>query len=260
MRRLSIIAVLVLAGLFTARASRADGTTEVSLVSFVGQSYSGTTNVISIPSFDPSQGTLDSVNVTIQGTFTDTIDTIPTITPDGPIPEPFQVELSQNLQGFMSFFAPTNIYIDGFTTGLGTPIEVVGQYIYTFTVDPTTDLIGAVPMSATVNVTAGPASVTTDPIPLAQGTLSDFQSPIPGVSIPLFGVEGTTVTAQGGTAFAEPPTDTGAVLVEYNYTTSIPDTGQTVPEPPTYALLFIGLALLVSLGRIANRRSLAAAL
>jgi hypothetical protein len=256
-RRLSLVALLAFAFLFAAAASRADQVQEIQVTA---QNYgSASVNPVILSSFDPSLGTLNSVNVSIQGTFSDTILTFPTVDGEGiPVQLPFVVDLSQDFQGFISFLSPTDINVTGLTDGFGDPIQVIGTYDYTFTFDPNTDLIGQAVMSVNVNggvVGAVAGSVNPIPMPIALGTMADFESPVPGFSIPLVGTESTVVQDESdATAITTPPADQGAIIVQYNYTATIPD--QPVPEPPTGLLLLLGMPLLFWGFRLRGKQTL----
>lgn len=206
----------------------ADNLIQVQGFTFSGQS----TTFVDIKPFDPSLGTLDSVNVTIIGGITGEISTQPNFVPDGsggliPVGLPYSVTFTQNFMGgpFM-FFDPAQITFSGTSTGTGEIIPITAPFTYGFSFDPLSNLTGFATGSGSISGGTSPG--------LIEGTLNGWESPLP---IPLF--ENTLVLEQPsfGVSPSFPPNEQGGLLIQYNYETP----PVSVPEPGTLPLLASGL-------------------
>jgi hypothetical protein len=188
---------------------------------------------IGVTPFDATLGSLDSVNVTINGVLTVTGITVPNIAgPAGPVPYPYLVSVSQDYFGllgkYFDFNGDATFLIQGQASGVGEPLSILRPFNYGFTFNETTDLIGFVIPSVSGGVIPPGGGVS--------GSLSDFLDTI----VPIDEID----LVQTATAFAlSPPvvvTSThaaGAIIIQYNFTPA----QATVPAPNTGALLTLGL-------------------
>jgi hypothetical protein len=217
------------------------------LIQVQGFTLSGMTNTFEIQPFNPSLGTLDSVNVTIDGEITGTILTLPNLVPDGaggfiPMGLPYIATISQNFAGSpFSFSSQAMIIATSAGLGEGDPIALLFDYGFTF---------GSLSNLTGFTTTSGGISGGTTSLPpvLIDGTLNGWESSI----LPLI-IEIPYVTASV-TGGAEPVipdlSENGALIVQYNYETPTP---VSTPEPRTLSLMACGLAGLL----LASRRKFA---
>jgi len=188
----------------------------------------GILNIIGIKPFNPALGTLKSVDVTLQGTVSANLDLLP-CGPGGPCP--YQLVLDQNffglLPGFFSFGTDAQFIFSGFDA------SVAENYIYTFTFNAFTDLVGSFPNTvATGSGTLVPPSV-------IDGKLSNFEPKIVNFNE----IDEILSGAVSGGAALGSFSDQGGLLIQYNYT-------PPVPEPSSLLLLASGLSALILSGRI----------
>lgn len=185
-----------------------------------------------ITPFNTSLGTLDSVNVTIDGVISGSVITAPDFDSNGdPVPSIYLSEVTMTLgaagEPFLTSL-PATFLVTGPASGAGEPEPYVFSFDYSFTLNAATDLTGFAPLSESI---AG-AGELGDPGPVS-GTLSSFESVLPQ----LFETNFLTGTPLAGATAALPPDIEGSLIVQYNYT---PATVPT-PEPGTFSMLFSGL-------------------
>jgi len=203
-----------------------------------------------IKPFDTSLGTLDSVNVSITGVITGQVFTAPNFVPvDGvggePVPAPYTADVSLTIEGpYQPVIAPI-FEVSGTGTGAGEPESYLINFIYGFTFDATTDLIGG--MAALSDSVSGAIDLV-DP-GLMAGTLAHFESPFP--QIPLLTINVPTATPGAGAVGTSVPDIEGALFIQYNYTPNV----ATAPEPDTLLLLGAGLVGLLGFSRLRFCRS-----
>lgn len=189
--------------------------------------------------FDPTLGTLTSVDVSINGTISAQVQTNQNLVPVDmglggivfvPEPIPFSVFLDQSflgaIQGF-SFFQPATIQLNGVGQGVGETEDASSSFFYGFHFDSSTDFIGEAGISS-------PGALV--PPIFALGTLASFTDTF----FPL--IEELTVTqpsaifqSTGGQLLTW--SDSGGILVQYNYTPA----PTPAPEPSSMLLLATGL-------------------
>jgi hypothetical protein len=228
MRWTAVLSLGVLLLLLPGRAS-ADTT-------FASANLPGYGGIVMLQPFDTNLGTLDSVEVTIDGTITANILTQPNYAVVGgaaiPIPIDYLVAGTQNFIGGgggsgFSWEVPATFLFSGLGLGFGEPEASVDVFNYSFRFTHQTDLIGFAGISS-----SGP----TAPPGVAFGTLSGFTSPILPFLLENMDLEGGD--GSGGTFLDS--TVEGAIIVEYDYTpTPLP----TAPasEPATLLLLASGI-------------------
>ena len=213
---------------FPGRAA-ADSTFQI--VGFV----SGPDGFIGLTPFDPSLGTLTSVDVSIQGQLSATLQTFQNpCAPAGVCPLPYLAAIDQNFFGlagrYFTFGSNAEFQFTGLASGAGESLPLIETYTYNFTFNSFTDLVGFAVLNPSFG---GPASLFLPPITV-NGTVSGFQQSI----IPINEVD--EVVSPGATAggVLTGLTDAGSISITYNYT---PPPPPTVPEPSSLLLLVCGL-------------------
>lgn len=210
------------------------------LIQVQGFNFSGQSTLLEIKPFDPSLGTLDSVNVTITGAITGVIITLPNFVPDPfgnlfPLPQPYSVTITQNFTGGpFTFFLPAQATLSGTSTGTGDNIPITLPFNYGFTFDQFSNLTGFATGSGSISGGTSPG--------LIDGTLNGWES-----SIPLLLFENTLVLEQQsfGVSPSVPPIEQGGLIVQYSYETPPVST----PEPGSLPLLASALAGLCLVAR-----------
>src|SRR5258707_212380 len=224
MRRFLSIALLGAVGLLFPTKACAD------LTMVEGANFGpGVVNILGIKPFNPALGTLKSVGVTLAGTVTANINVLPCGS-QGPCP--YELSLDQNffglLPGFFSFGTDANFIFSGVDP------TIVENYIYTFTFNASTDLLGFV-----VPDTLSSGSGTLVPPGFVDGKLSNFLPSIVAFneideSLKVGTLSGATLGSLS---------DQGGLIILYNYTPPL-------PEPSSLLLLASGLSALIFRGRI----------
>ncbi len=219
------LALLILIGSCVSAPAFAD-----SLIQIQAFGISDQTSTLTIQPFNPSLGTLDSVNVTIDGLITGTIYTTPNFAGEEPVPEPYVATISQNFAGSpFTFFSPSQTMVFGTSLGLGETDPIALPFDYGFTFDSFSNLTGFTTTSGSIDGGSSPG--------LIDGTLNGWQSSILPITIETAVVTGSV---EGGAISVIPDlSEDGAVIVQYNYDTSPP---AATPEPGTLSLIACGLA------------------
>ena len=204
------------------------------LVTIAASSFSNTqVGFIGLTPFDPALGTLDSVNVTINGQITVTGSTTPQFVGSPPVPQPYpyQVNVTQDFDGlggqFFSFNNPALFIFNSVASGGGEPFQLSRPFSYGFTFDSTTDLSGLVVPSF-----SGPVAP-----PIISGTRADFLKTDGALNQILLSHTAVPV----GPIILSSAVASGALIVQYNYT---PAQAGEVSEPGALALFGVALAVL----------------
>ncbi len=200
------------------------------LPQFVSIGFSGPSSPMFLPPFHHTLGTLDSVEVTIDGTVSATVQTFPLVSIGGPIPSPFSVSVDQNFTGisshsFFSFVIPSTFVLSGLASGAGEVQSFSVPFVYGLHFDSSTDLLGFTAVSA-----IGPAI----PPGLAYGTLAGFADTFSPLMMEFMVMSPGAAENASLASFSSE----GAILVEYDYTPA----PAPVPEPASLLLLGSGLA------------------
>lgn len=204
----------------------------------VGDSFSGSFDTVGFASFDPTLGTLDRVDIAINGSLVLQGPTQTSFiqTQAGPVPQPVALAatVSQDFfrigignRGF-EFGLPAQFFFNGLATGAGEPAILSRPFSYSFAFTDFTDLLGfAIPSFTGAN----------QPPTTVNGQRDDFLDlapPLDALSIDiavqtmieqLTGFAGATVNANG------------SILMTYTYTTP----PVAVAEPATLGLIAFGL-------------------
>lgn len=236
----SIVLALTLAVIATT--ARADQVTSTAAFSgLIGQATG-------LQYFDPTLGTLDSVNVQITGTLQGQVEG------GGPCnpacePAPYVVMVNQDFSSFLpgqffSFSTPAQFVFNG-AGSVADFIPITTAFSYSFDFTNLTDFVGSASVGST-GPQAAPGFVS--------GTRAGFLTP--AIPVPDIIDVTTTVASSPGAANVLGLESDGAILITYNYTAAA--SSSAVPEPTVWA--GIGSILLLALGgvRRLNRGSLAA--
>lgn len=215
-------------------------------VAFVNRDFSvANFGSIGLTPFDPALGTLDSVNVSIDGSLVVQGFSGPNLVPVGggalvPAPYSFQVLATQDFFGvpggrYFTFGSDAQYFLSGVASGAGESFQMVMGFSYDFTFNATTDnVLGGftIPSLAPQGVSAF------NPPTTVIGTRAGFVEPefsiVEQVDLVM---SGTALDARVNVFGLQAQ---GAILMQYNYTPH----AAPIPEPQTYALLFAGLAVL----------------
>lgn len=201
------------------------------LTQFVSIGFSGPSSPMFLPPFNHTLGTLDSVEVTIDGTVSALVQTFPLFDGQGnPIPSPFSVSVDQNFSGisshsFFSFALPSTFVLSGLASGTGEVQSLSVPFLYGFHFDSSTDLLGFTAVSA-----SGPAI----PPGLAYGTLAGFTDTFSPLMMEFMVMSPGAAENASLASFSSD----GAILVQYDYTPA----PAPVPEPASLLLFGSGLA------------------
>jgi hypothetical protein len=195
------------------------------LSEFVSGNITGANGPVDISAFDPTLGTLTSVEITITGDVIATLLSTPAVDGDGtPIATPYALELNQTFSSipngaFFTFSSPAEIFFNGVASGGAQTLDL--PFVYGFNFDSTTDVSGFTGISGALGVG------------VVSGTLAGFTNSYS----PLMTEFLTTLpVAVSGGDFVSADT-VGAVLAEYDYTPA----SAAVPEPSTLFLFGAGL-------------------
>jgi hypothetical protein len=168
--------------------------------------------------FDPTLGTLDSVNVQISGVLQATVQGSGPCTELGCTVAPYSVQISQNFSSeiagqFFSFGTPAQLLVQGVGSVENfTPVAAAFSYSFSFT--SFSDLSGSAPANAS-GVLVPPLFVT--------GTRAGFLTP----AFPLNDVidVSTNLISLGGASSVIGLESGGSIFVTYNYTPTQPVSG-----------------------------------
>lgn len=204
--------------------------------------FSGTSfDAIGVTPFDPALGTLDSVNVRIEGVLNVRGQTSPNLAgPLGtPLPYNYLITVRQNFSGvsnrFFDFLADAVFLSNSVAQGFGEPFSNPIVFSYGFAFTSATDLLGfAVPSFTAAGLNAGgippPGGIA--------GTRAGFLPDISGID-EIHLVQSWSVVSGGTPVTLNPVQAGGTITFDYNYT---PAQAGAVGEPATLALLGIALA------------------
>ena len=208
--------LLLSVGMFASRAGADELFTTASFSGPVGQATG-------LNYFDPSLGTLDSVNVQINGELQGVVVTAGAGCSPVCVPAPYNVQVDQTFSGlggqFFSFDTPAQFDFTGAgTIGEAFPLDTAFSYSFNFT--STTDLIGFTVPSFT--------GASVPPIDIV-GSRSDFLTPL--ISLKEVDVASSLALASGVLDVEGLESD-GSILITYSYTpaaAAVPEPGMLIP-------------------------------
>lgn len=255
--------VAALLSIFAPAAVHADVITQTRAFSLSSAATLGggaDTGALLFDQFDATLGTLDSVDVSINGQLAfflllpASFVTVPELVP---VPYAFDVRATLDFGGQASDFLLTpEVRVQGGAPGGGAsfPLIAFDMFTHSFSYTAASDLAGL----AAVTTANGPqftslGSLSTIPPTFTSGQRQDFDAPGPAVPLlvtpqlvlaaPLF-AGATAPETFGGVVTAE-----GSVRIVYTFTPN----AQTVPEPATTVLLVGGGATALALRRRRRR-------
>jgi hypothetical protein len=206
-------------------------------VIFANAAFStSTVSMIDVTPFDPSLGTLDSVDVTINGVLivSGFAPMNGTFAPTGefiPVPYNYRVDVTQDFDGlgssFFDFSTPATVMLPGFSPGVASPFTLVTPFTYTFEFNAFTDIIGFDFPSVSSGVIP--------PLTGVIGTRSGFLDSGAPLNLVLMTQLATGVPLEGVLPLVTSAESAGSILLQYNYTP------RAVPEPAAAVLIALGL-------------------
>jgi len=190
-------------------------------------------NTAFFDSFDKSLGTLDSVDVTLNGLLSLALLPSTNLVPAGnsvvPVPYAVTGQVIESFQGSAFDSSPPGniLSVTGLADGAGGPINVFAPINLDFHFDATTDISGFTSSGSGFLFTGHRSDFALGPfaIPLIETSVANF-------------INTTFLPVQMFTSDLE-----GAIIVQYNYTPPPPNP-TSVAEPSVIALLGIGLCIL----------------
>ena len=196
--------------------------------------------------FDPTLGTLNSVDVQIFGTLKGQIEGGGSCDP-ACVPTPYAVVVNQDFSSFLlgqffSFSTPAEFIFTG-SGSIADLIPILTDFTYSFDFTNGTDLVG----SASVGSSGGQT-----PPSLVNGTRGGFLTPAIPVN-DIIDVSTTVASSPGATQVIGLESD-GTIMVTYNYTPNAP--AGAVPEAPEWTGVGGLLLLAVCSLRLYGRHSL----
>lgn len=229
MRHFSSAAFLIVVALLLP--SRATADSSVATQTNFGP---GIFNPMVIQPFDPALGTLNSVNVTLDGQVTASA-TAFICGLQGSDGCPFTLTLDQNFFGispaFFSFGTDAQFVFDG----IGIDASFIQSYSYTFTFDAFTDnILNGFTLPNFSPLGVGNAAQIIPPVDI-NGTRASFLPTLVGLN-----EIDDLLIATPSAATVLNYNDAGTLVVEYNYTPA------PVPEPGSLLLIITGIGSLIT--------------
>jgi len=196
----------------------------------------GVFNSMSIQPFDPALGTLNSVNVTLDGQVTASATAFPCGL-QGSDGCPFTLTLDQNFFGispaFFSFGTDAQFVFDG----IGIDASFIQSYSYTFTFDAFTDnILNGFTFPNFSPLGVGNAAQIIPPADI-NGTRASFLPTLVGLN-----EIDDLLIATPSAATVQNYNDAGTLNIQYNYTPA----PAPVPEPASLLLIMTGIGSLIT--------------
>jgi hypothetical protein len=202
---------------------------------------------MAINPFDPTLGTLTSIDVNISGVLSASGTTGLNMIQQAPgvfvpVPYGYQVNVTQQFSGlvgkYFDFVNPASFTFSGTASGSGEGFSFLTIFGYSFTFDAQSDIAGFVLPSSSTS-----AGVLTPPLGGITGLRSDFlQTNVPLDEIDMFQTwSGLSQSGSAQSLQISSVTSSGQLQITYNYTPAAPT---AVPEPAALMLVSLGVTWL----------------